>query len=534
MKDVFLLTKIFLKNSFTKNNKSNKIKTFLIYFLSYGFIAFYIAIISYQSMIALMQINMQNSFLPVCFFIILNFLIFQNIITSINMMFFSKDIEYVLPLPVSSKKILLAKFNCLLISEYFLTGIMLLPALIVYGIILNYGLSYYLISIIVFFIFPIIPIMLVVLILSIIMRFTNFIKNREFSQYLSIIVTLILIFGVLFLNGNSEIMDKELVNRANTISEEIIILKQAVQIIENYNNIEGIRNLLILILETIIISIINFYIISKFYIKIVSNIGSSGKEKLEIQHIDKKLKNNNIGISYIKKEFKILCNNSVFFLQCILPTIILPIIILMPLVISVHNGYEDREILLEIFKNEKSINWICIRLILLQILFTFNFISTTAISRDGKNAYVMKYIPVSLHKQLLYKIVPNVITNMFSIFAILLFSFYIDNVYANMVIALLILGVLLNILMSYLLILIDLKRPKLDWTSEYSVVKQNLNMIFNIIISVLFIVVILITAQNAQSIYSFCKNIFILVTVTLILVDFIVRKNINKLFENII
>ena len=71
-------------------------------------------------------------------------------------------------------------------------------------------------------------------------------------------------------------------------------------------------------------------------------------------------------------------------------SIILPIIILMPLVISVHNGYEDREILLEIFKNEKSINWICIRLILLQILFTFNFISTTAISRDGKNAYVMK------------------------------------------------------------------------------------------------------------------------------------------------
>ena len=42
------------------------------------------------------------------------------------------------------------------------------------------------------------------------------------------------------------------------------------------------------------------------------------------------------------------------------------------------------------------------------------------------------------------------------------------------------------------MIIIDLKRPKLEWDSEYAVVKQNLNLVFPVILSMINIMIIAI------------------------------------------
>ena len=43
-----------------------------------------------------------------------------------------------------------------------------------------------------------------------------------------------------------------------------------------------------------------------------------------------------------------------------------------------------------------------------QFFSIFIYVSITAISRDGSNAVFMKYIPVSLYKQYIYKTIPNI------------------------------------------------------------------------------------------------------------------------------
>ena len=57
-------------------------------------------------------------------------------------MFFSKDVETLLPLPIKENKIVMAKMNVLIISEY-LTGLLILaPVLVVYGYMLKLGALY--------------------------------------------------------------------------------------------------------------------------------------------------------------------------------------------------------------------------------------------------------------------------------------------------------------------------------------------------------------------------------------------------------
>ena len=47
----------------------------------------------------------------------------------------------------------------------------------------------------------------------------------------------------------------------------------------------------------------------------------------------------------------------------------------------------------------------------------------------------------------------------------------------------------MGILQSIAMIIVDLKRPKLNWDSEYAVAKQNLNLIFPVLLAMLNIAI---------------------------------------------
>ena len=120
----------------------------------------------------------------------------------------------------------------------------------------------------------------------------------------------------------------------------------------------------------------------------------------------------------------------------------------------------------------------------------FIYISITAISRDGENAVFMKYIPVSLYKQYMYKIIPNIIMNIVTILVTLGMAEYLLNLPVITLIALFVVATIMGILQSIAMIIVDLKRPKLNWDSEYAVAKQNLNLVFPVLLSMINIAIL--------------------------------------------
>lgn len=71
-------------------------------------------------------------------------------------------------------------------KEIILSRIMLAIPMIVYGILTNAGIMFYTYMIIILLILPIIPIMITSLIISVILRFTNKIKNKNKAMYIII------------------------------------------------------------------------------------------------------------------------------------------------------------------------------------------------------------------------------------------------------------------------------------------------------------------------------------------------------------
>ncbi len=548
MKDTLLLTKILLKSSFNKtsNKKGFGIGKLILYIIVYGYIIGIFSYVSYMAISQLMPFNQEMLFVCLCFAGVIGFGIIHTLFTSLNLLFFSKDIENLLPLPINPIKIIMAKFNCLIVTQYFIVLAILVPVLVVYGVLLNCKIIFYLMSFLVSLLIPVVPVLLSSLLIIMVMKFTKIIKNKEAVQYISVFCTIILIILIQIFSssmGNQEVSDAQLAEMLisqsdiiNSSSNVFFTLKPALNAILNYNNIEGLKALAILSVETFLIHFIICNIVSKAYIKTVTKISSLGSKKGKKIDTTKDFEKNKLWNSYLKKEFKILVRNPIFFMQCVLPSIIFPFIFSLPIFIAVKESDPDimkiyTEFLLGDINNSIGI---AVILVIILMLYMFNFIALTAISRDGKDSTFMKQIPIPLYKQIFYKILPGILLNIFPILYVMIVAkLVVKDLNFDMIIFSSIIAMLCNVLNNYLMILIDLKNPKLNWTTEYAVVKQNFNMIFQFILVVIQAGIVIAICSYFDMQNSIIALIM-LFSILILIVTKYVKTNENKIFNKII
>ena len=550
---VKILTKVFLKNSFRGLDKSGigqekrKKGMVALYFFIFIYLGAILGVISYNIINALIPINQEEMFLGIFFLAIATMVIFQSIFSIANVFYFSKDIEYILPMPIKPWEILFAKFNVILITEYVMTFLLGIVPIIIYGILTSSSILFYIFSIIGMLVFPIFPLAIESIIIILIMSLGKFTKDKDKLQLISTIILIVVIVAVQFLLvGNQEQMTEEqiiqTIMKANgmveLIKDYIPTLNPTIQMVTNNNIVICILEFLKLLLITIA-SLIFFIILgNKLYLKGAVQNASSKVYKKQNINVEKIYKRKKIGISYVKKEFLILIRNPIYFMQCILPPVLMPILIGAISIGGMNPNTEDLGQMLSQI-NEVNLQGIIPMLIILGIMQFFSmmcFIAVTAISRDGKNAVFMKYIPVALEKQIVYKIIPNIIMNMIpAILTLAVVKFTFTNTNIIYLLYILIIHTLLIIAQSFFMIIVDLKRPKLEWDTEYAVVKQNMNMIFQFA----FVFIIMLIFVLIGSILNFVPSIvgyIILLVLSLALVylvEFYINKNIQKLFEKI-
>lgn len=552
---VISLTKVLLKNAFqkmqteTSSNKKRKPKSMLIlYSICFLYLAGIMGFFSYQIIQNLIMIKQEQVFLGIILMGVAMFVMLQTIFSGISLLYYTKDNEYILPLPIKSSQIIMAKTNVLIITEYIMESIIGLIPLILYGILTGAGILYYITMTIILLVFPILPILLVSLLIMIIMSFAKLTKNRNRFQ---IIATIILIVVIFFFSTS--------IQKTEGIQEELIkLITQAnglVQMIEGYfptlgmainaltanNVLTTIGNISILILTTIAIYCIYVVLAQKLYFKgAVGNLSSGIKTKKKLNE-KVAFKKSNLAKTYIGKEFKILLRNPVFLLQCILPAVLFPVLFIGISLLGANNS-GDEEIkqmmrALNTIGNKESILIGAGVLGVLQFFSMFIYISVTAISREGRNAVFMKYIPVSLMKQLEYKIAPNIIMNIFTNLVTVILVQILLKLPISYLILIFISSIIIAVLQSYLMILVDLKKPKLEWSSEYAVVKQNINLVWPVVMSLANITIIIVISALSNLIaisgYITIGVIALLYLLAVIQVRKYIEKNQVILFEKI-
>ena len=507
MEKVIKLTKIFLKNSFSNMDARMGISTkskskILIYGILFLYFAGLIIFLGYNLLDGLIAIHQETIFVGMILFMIFGLAIIQTIFSSINILYFTKDSEYLLPLPLKPYQIILARTNVMLIAEYLIIFLVGFIPLIMYGILTGAGIVYYITTIFAVVLIPVLPVLLISIIVMFIMSFARLTKNRNrFQLFVTLLVFAIIIALSISTSGmKQDLTNEEMAQMVVQANGMVELVKGYVPTIDYLMEALTTNSLFIAIVEvlkTLGITIIGFIlymlIAQKIYFKgLVGNLFGGGASSSNKEINQKEYRNSKLYKSYVGKEFKNMARNPVFLMQCLIPAVLIPIIMVVVVYAGLNSDGMGLEQITQMIQQMPTNTFFiaCIILGVIQFFTMFIYISITAISRDGENAVFMKYIPVPLYKQYMYKIIPNIIMNIVTIIITLGMAEYLLRLPVITLIALFIVATIMGILQSISMIIVDLKRPKLNWDSEYAVAKQNLNLVFPVLLSIVNIVIL--------------------------------------------
>ena len=507
MDKVIKLTKIFLKNSFSNMDARMGISTksknkILIYGILFLYFAGLIIFLGYNILDGLIAIHQERIFVGMILFMIFGLAIIQTIFSSINILYFTKDSEYLLPLPLKPYQIILARTNVMLIAEYVIIFLIGFIPLVMYGILTGAGIVYYLTMILSVILVPILPVLLISMLVMFIMSFARLTKNRNrFQLFATLLVLAIIIALSISTSGMKQDLTNEemaqMVVQANGMIELVKGYVPTVDYLMEALTTNSLFTAIVEVLKTLGITIIGFIvymlIAQKIYFKgLVGNLFGGGASSSNKEINQKEYRNSKLYKSYVGKEFKNMARNPVFLMQCLIPAILIPIIMVVVVFAGFNSDGMGLEQITQMAQQMPTNTFFiaCIILGVIQFFTMFIYVSITAVSRDGENAVFMKYIPVSLYKQYMYKIIPNIIMNIVTIIITLGMAEYILNLPIITLIALFIVATIMGILQSIAMIIVDLKRPKLNWDSEYAVAKQNLNLVFPVLLAMVNIAIL--------------------------------------------
>lgn len=540
------LTEIIIKNA-KRQEKQETIKekilsaiAFLIVFLS---LAVTMIVTSIYVTKELNKINQEYMFINIL--LLMNFIILfgKSIFESLNALYFSKDLKILLRMPIKSKDIVKGKIINMIISEYQMETIMLAIPMIIYGIMEKVQPQFYLYALIILLVLPVIPIMITSTIIAIIMRFTNGIKNKTLVMYMTIILSLValdFVFTGFNHSRNLNVSDFEnSVLRINGISEKIaeqfILIKPIMNTLLNYNNIKGIQNLVLYLLESGLTYILGILAISKIYLKGAIGTTINGKrsertaEKLNIEDFKKKNKN----MAYLEKDIKLMSRTPIFCIQCLIIPIVYPLIILFVLLIAIaFSRLVGVDLIADLTKEMNTSKMQAIFICVGEVFFMMNFSSIIGISKESKSAILTKTIPIDYQKQFNMKTYIGKFLNMLATIIVTL-AYYEATKNIQATIVMLAILYLLNSIGEKVKLYIDLRKPQIEWESEYAMMKQNTN-IMNVLFYTLAILVIVVAISQLISSPSIYLAVILIITlIANFTINNYISKNKNKIFKKI-
>lgn len=554
-KKLFILTKILLKSG--TGNQDKKVKdgkkqginknTIMYILIGLAFLPLAINIVYAVSFVydSLVTIDQQGVILSLGIAASSLVMLIFGIFYVINVFYFARDVEMLLPLPLKPSQIITAKFLTVVIYEYLTEAAIMLPILGVYGIKSGAGIGFYLLGLIIFMLVPIVPLAIASIIVMIIMRFTNMGKNKDRFKLIGGMAALFIAIGINVIIQKEALraFDPQYLQDMMLAGDNSLIriigkmfpnVEFAALSLANSANVKGLINLFIFAGITIIVFFIFVFLGEMLYFKGVVGISESGSSrKMNIDEIKRKSVKNSKLNTYLAKEIKLLFRTPIYFLNCVITNFLWPIFfIILPLTQSSGSDDLGMDIISGLAQKTEHGG------IVLAMIFAFtifiagsNGITSTAISREGQQLYINKYLPISYITQLQAKVLSGVILSAAGMIVMVGTIAIVLKINTIIIILSLIAGIAAVFLASFTGIIIDLYNPKLIWENEQKAVKQNLNLLFNMLISMIFAALVGVIAFKAKADLVMTFSILVLAFgfIDMMLYRFITKKGVALL-----
>ena len=408
-----------------------------------------------------------------------------------NELYFSTDIDRLLPLPIRGREIAAAKFSAAYKMENVMQFILILSCTIGFGLSSDMPLWRWPIAILLGLTLSMIPMMYCAILGILLMAFTRVVKSRDTVRKISVIFMLV-VFALMALaltTLKKVDVDSWIVNAA---SQDIPFVRvMNVVFFENallveFMNDGNVLSLLIYAVLHIAILAVFLLVADRFYINSVSRLGEgTHRSKHSAVHMDRALQKRDAFRSYIAKEWKILRRTPVFFTNCILITWIWPVFVVIAGVMTgmdmTPGAVRDR-----IGDGETgfALGAMIAAFAAPFIMGAMNSLGSNAFSREGKHYEVLQFLPVPIRTQWNAKAAIGVMVTFLGTAPFFLFF----GIYAGVPVLQILLYILItaaaSVAVTYMGMLLDSVNPKLVWEDALSALRENYNTFFCMAIAI--------------------------------------------------
>lgn len=417
----------------------------------------------------------------------------------ISTYYFSSDVESLLPLPLKPRQIVGAKFLVVTIYEYLTTAVIYIPIWLTYGIVMGSGFLYYLYGLLVYIFLPITPLAAASLIVMIIMRFTNLSKYKDMVKVIGAMIGIFLGLGInILVQSTSGSMNQEQIIDLIQKGENSLLglttgifptTRWGAEAMISSVNLSGLINILIYIGFSILVYIVILWLSELIYLRGVVGMSetSSSRKKNGSVKLDEKAEQNSVVTTYTLVELKLLFRTPIYFVNCVMINFLLPVFLFIPFIFQQESQGALQEIIPRINSPEASGIVLMAFFSIAFFLGGTNGVTSTSISREGQELFIKKYLPVSYRQQLTAKVLSGFILGLFGVLMLVLSAMFLLKLPLATALIIMLTAWLPILLTSITGLLVDLYNPKLNWDSEQKAVKQNVNVLYNMLIGLILL-----------------------------------------------
>jgi ABC-2 type transport system permease protein len=441
--------------------------------------------------------------------------------------YFSKDLEILVPLPLRPYQIMASKFGVILVNEYLTVLPIVAPVFIYYGILSKASLGYWLLSLCIYILLPIIPMAISAILVIIMMRFVNVSRKKDFLVVVGSLLLLTFILAVqlgmnrLMMRGGEEKIIKMLMGEDGIIklignrfppsvwASKAMAFGFSAKGLGNFFGFAalsgGLLAGLLIIGEKL------------FYQGLIGGREFAAKKKsISSKEMDKNFSTQGSPIRAIfMREVKMMNRTPVFLLNGVLVPLLIPFIMIISMSFSGDSGNPVEQ--LKQMVNPFNINMAAVLL----AIFACNTGGTasTTLSREGRQFWLSKVIPVSYRDQVTAKLLHSYAISSLGLITIIIALVVVFESSISSILIVLILAMLGNFALSVLAIIIDLSRPMLTWTDPQKAMKQNLNVFifmlieFGVIGALAFLNYKILINLDSWIIYSINGGLFTILSI---------------------
>lgn len=433
---------------------------------------------SYAAMLAEELAKYELTYIILTIFIMITSLltIIEGVYKSQGILFEAKDNDLLFSMPISKSKIFFTRLFKLISFEFLYNSLFMLPAMLVYAVYEKTSVSFYIISLIMLVLLPIIPTIVACIIGYIIKGLASKFKAKNAIQ---VILTTIMLLFIFYASFNIQGLIANIIQNANSINEVITKIYYPaglyINLIQNFN----ILDLVVLFAINIIPAILFVYVASIFYFKITSKLGEKSNNKKKVnwgKSADKTFKVKSQLLGLINKEMKRFFSSPVFIINAGFGMVLI-------LVVTIAMSINFDGMVGAMMKGEDiGISIDEIKAIIPKIYYGFvvfvscmTSITSSMVSLEGKSFNITKSLPVSPEKILLAKVLTSNIISIPVVLICDIIFFVVFKVAILDIVFILLASIIMPTFTALTGILMNLKYPKMDATSDTEVVKQSMS-----------------------------------------------------------